>query len=376
MNNNPLFALKELGQSIWLDDIHRGMLNNGVFENYIEQDGISGVTSNPAILKNAIVDRNDYDDAIAELKESAIDARGAYEQLVIEDLQRAADFLRPVYDETAAVDGYVSLEVSPHYAYDTEATVSAARRLWKLLDRPNIMIKVPATREGIPAVRSLISEGININITLIFSLSRYRDVAKAFIDGLNDRLKAGKPVDSIASVASFFMSRIDVLIDKQLDALAEQDKEKAKDIAVVRGEIAIVSAKLAYQHYKRTFTSSAWQPFAKAGAQTQRLLWASTSTKDPSFSKVKYIDSLIAPDTVNTVPQKTIKAYRDEGQPALRLEQNPEEAIAMLSLLAKLGIDLGASTQQLEDEGLKKFVKPFDLLLDTLKERLEITSAP
>lgn len=370
MNNNPLLALKQLGQSLWLDDIHRGMLNNGVFENYIEQDGINGVTSNPAILKNAIVDHKDYDEAIAALKKSGIDARGAYEKLVIEDLQRAADFLRPVYDETSGVDGYVSLEVSPHYAYDTGETVRAARRLWKLLDRPNIMIKVPATREGIPAIRTLIAEGININVTLIFSLSRYRDVAKAFNEGLDDRLKAGKPIAGIASVASFFMSRIDVLIDRQLDALAEQDKEKVTDIAVVRGEIATVSAKLAYQHYKRTFSSDAWQPFADAGAQTQRLLWASTSTKDPSFSKVKYLDALIAPDTVNTVPQKTIKAYREEGKPALRLEQNPEAAIAMLSLLAKLGIDLGASTQQLEDEGLKKFVKPFDQLLDTLQQRL------
>lgn len=371
MKNNPLLTLKELGQSIWLDDIHRGMLNNGDFKNYIEQDGICGVTSNPAILKNAIVDHNDYDDAIADLKKTAIDARGAYEKLVIEDLQRAADLLRPVYDATAGMDGYVSMEVSPHYAYDTEETVRAARRLWKLLDRPNMMIKVPATREGLPAIRTLIAEGININVTLIFSLSRYRDVAKAYIDGLDDRLKNGEPVDHIASVASFFMSRIDVLIDRQLDELAARDTDKATDAAVVRGNIAIVSAKLAYQHYKRVTTNAAWHKLAAAGARPQRLLWASTSTKDPGFSKVKYIDELIAPETVNTVPQKTIKAYRVEGKPELRLERDPEQAIAMLTLLAKLGIDLGASAQQLEDEGLKKFVIPFDLLLDTLRQKLE-----
>ena len=369
-STNPLHSLKQLGQSLWLDDIHRGMLNNGDFKNYIDQDGISGVTSNPAILKNAIVDRDDYDDAIAQLKNTGIDARGAYEKLVIEDLQRAADLLRPIYDTTAGVDGYVSMEVSPHYAYDTEETIRAAKRLWELLDRPNIMIKIPATREGIPAISSLIAEGMNINITLIFSLSRYRDVAKAYIEGLNHRLKEGKPIDSIASVASFFMSRIDVLIDKQLDALAIQDKEKATDIAAIRGNIAIVSAKLAYQHYKRTFTADSWKPFAEAGAKTQRLLWASTSTKDPSFSKVKYIDELIAADTVNTVPQKTIQAYRETGKPELRLENNLESTIETLSQLAKMGIDLGASAQQLEDEGLQKFIKPFDLLLETLKQRL------
>ena len=370
MNNktNPLHALTQLGQSIWLDDIHRGMLNNGDFKNYIEQDGITGVTSNPAILKNAIVDRDDYDETIDNLKNQAIDARGVYENLVITDLQQAADYLLPIYDATSGVDGYVSMEVSPHYAYDTDETVRAARRLRDLLDRPNILIKVPATREGIPAIRTLISDGININVTLIFSLARYRDVAKAYIEGLNDRHKDGKPIDNIASVASFFMSRIDALIDKQLDTLVENDK--SADIFAVRGEIAIASAKLAYQHYKRTNSGDAWQKLADAGARPQRLLWASTSTKDPSFSKVKYVDSLIAPYTINTLPQKTLIAYRDEGKPEIRLEQNPETAIEALSKLAKLGIDLGATTQQLEDEGVQKFIKPFDLLLDTLKERL------
>lgn len=369
MENNPLYALRQLGQSIWLDDIHRGMLNNGDFNSYIEQDGISGVTSNPAILKKAIVDRDDYDDAIASLKKQDIDARGAYETLVIEDLQRAADRLRPVYDSTSTTDGYVSMEVSPHYAYDTDETVRAARRLWELLDRPNILIKVPATREGIPAIRTLIADGINVNVTLIFSLARYRDVARAYSDGLRDRIDSGQPVDTIASVASFFMSRIDVLVDKQLDALAAKDP--GQDIRGVRGETAIASARLAYQHYRRTIDSDEWQTLAGTGARPQRLLWASTSTKDPSYSKVKYVDSLIAPDTVNTLPLKTLIAYREEGKPAARLEQNPESAIETLTQLARLGIDLGAAAEQLEEEGVQKFIQPFDQLLETLKQRLE-----
>lgn len=372
MNNksNPLHALKQLGQSIWLDDIHRGMLNNGDFKNYIEQDGISGVTSNPAILKKAIVDRDDYDDAIAQLKSTDTDARGAYEKLVIEDLQRAADFLRPVYDATSGVDGYVSMEISPHLAYETDESVRAARRLWGLLDRPNIMIKVPAMREGIPAIRTLIADGININVTLIFSLAVYRDVAKAYADGLRDRLNNDKPINGIASVASFFMSRIDALIDKQLDALVAKGKGHTESVAAIRGETAIASAKLAYQHYKRTITEDPWQVLADAGARPQRLLWASTSAKDPDFSKVKYVDSLIAPDTVNTLPQETLIAYRDLGRPEARLERDPELAIETFSQLAKLGIDLGVATRQLEEEGVQKFIEPFDLLLDALGQRL------
>ena len=369
-NNNPLQALRLLGQSLWLDDIHRGMLKSGEFQAYIDNDAISGVTSNPAILKKAIVDHDDYDEAIAELARQGVDARGAYEQLVLADLQQAADILRPIYDKTAAVDGYVSLEVSPHYANDTEATLTAARRLWELLDRPNAMIKIPATIEGLPAIRTLISEGININATLLFSLDRYRDVAKAYTDGISDRVNAGQPVERVASVASFFMSRIDVLIDKQLDQLVENDDCKASDIKPVRGETAIASAKLAYQHYKRTFSNDSWAPMQKAGAKTQRLLWASTSTKDPDYSDIKYVEALIAADTINTLPVKTLIAYRDHGQPETRLGKEPELAIETLTRLAKLGIDLGTATQQLEKEGIEKFVRPFDTLLATLQEKL------
>ncbi|MEE9494032.1 MAG: transaldolase [Gammaproteobacteria bacterium] len=369
---NPLLKLRPLGQSIWLDDIHRAMLENGEFEAFIEKDGISGVTSNPAILKKAILDHDDYDVDIAMLRKEVVAARTAYERLVIADLQAAADILRPTYETTEKLDGYVSLEVSPHYAYDTAKTLEAAKRLWQMLDRPNVMIKVPATREGIPAIRELIAEGINVNATLIFSLARYRDVIQAYQDGLSDRLKTGFSIKNIASVASYFMSRIDVLVDRKLDELqATADEKNTALIQAIRGQTAVASAKLAYQHYKRIVSGEHWQTLKAEGAKPQRLLWASTSTKDPSFEDVKYVDELIGTDTVNTLPLKTLLAYRDHGNPkAARIESDVEVAIATLSQLAQVGINLGACLQQLEDEGVQKFVKPFDELLSTLEEKL------
>ncbi|HHO67697.1 MAG TPA: transaldolase, partial [Gammaproteobacteria bacterium] len=271
---NPLRQLQSLGQSIWLDDIHRGLLTGGGFRRLIEEDGISGVTSNPAILRKAILDHDDYDAAIGQLAREGSDARAAYETLVLEDLRQAADLLQPVYAASGGRDGYVSMEVSPHLAYDTEATVIAARRLWGLLDRPNVMIKVPATPEGLPAIRSLISEGINVNATLLFSLARYREVAQAFIDGLQDRQRLGKPLDGVASVASFFMSRIDVLVDKLLDSV--QDEALRPRALALRGKTAIASGKIAYQDYKALFAGPDWDALAGAGARSQRLLWAST----------------------------------------------------------------------------------------------------
>ncbi len=365
---NPLRQLQSLGQSIWLDDIHRGLLTGGGFRRLIEEDGISGVTSNPAILRKAILDHDDYDAAIGQLAREGSDARAAYETLVLEDLRQAADLLQPVYAASGGRDGYVSMEVSPHLAYDTEATVIAARRLWGLLDRPNVMIKVPATPEGLPAIRSLISEGINVNATLLFSLARYREVAQAFIDGLQDRQRLGKPLDGVASVASFFMSRIDVLVDKLLDSV--QDEALRPRALALRGKTAIASGKIAYQDYKALFAGPDWDALAGAGARSQRLLWASTSTKNPAYSDVLYVDALIGPDTVNTVPLKTLAAYRDHGRPALRLEQDVDAARAQLQELAAVGIDLDSVTQQLLEEGIDKFIQPFDELLATLAERL------
>ncbi len=368
---NPLQKLAALGQSVWLDDIHRGMLNSGEFKTYVDDYAVTGVTSNPAILKAAILDHSDYDAEIATLARDGADARRAYETLVIEDLRRAADILRPVYERSDGLDGYVSLEVSPHLAHDAAKTVDAARRLWGMLDRPNTMIKVPGTVEGVPAVRALIADGINVNVTLLFGLSRYRDAARAYVDGLHDRLQAGKPVQRVASVASFFMSRIDSLIDGRLNEVSETDTGKQAQARALRGELAVASGKLAYQHFKRLFSSDEWKPPLAAGARPQRLLWASTSTKDPAYVDTKYVESLIGPQTVNTLPLKTLKAYRDHGDPAARIELDADQAILTLTRLAELGIDLGDCTRLLEDEGVQKFVEPFDLLLKTLEERLK-----
>lgn len=359
---NPLKIIQTLGQSIWLDDIHRGMLNNGDFQSYIDNDGITGVTSNPAILKKAILDRDDYDAEISQLASENTDARSAYEKLVIADLQQAADLLRPIYDDSNGKDGFVSMEVSPHYAHDTQTTVQAGRRLWGMLDRPNVLIKVPVTKEGLPAISTLIAEGINVNATLLFSVSRYREVAAAYMTGIQDRVNAGLPVEKIASVASFFLSRIDVLVDKNLDALRDQDR--------LKGKAAIAAARLAYQDYRKLFSGKNWQALASKGAQPQRLLWASTSTKDPSYPDVMYVEALIGDNTVNTLPLKTLNAYRDHGVPTASLEDELEQSTAILNSLAGIGIDMEAIAQQLEEEGLGKFIKPFDILLETMESKL------
>ncbi len=361
-STNPLKAVQALGQSIWLDDIHRGMLKNGDFQAFIDNDGISGVTSNPAILKKAILDHDDYDSAITQLAAENTDARSAYETLVIADLQQAADLLRPVFDNSKGRDGFISMEVSPHYAHDVEKTVQAGRRLWRMLDRPNVLIKVPSTKEGLLAIRTLIADGININATLLFSVSRYREVAKAFIAGIQDRLNAGQAVDNIASVASFFLSRIDVLVDKKLVAMTETGE--------LQGKAAIAAARLAYQEYLKLFNDSEWQSLAGKGAQAQRLLWASTSTKSPAYPDVMYVEALIGPNTVNTLPLKTLIAYRQHGNPAVRLEDELEQSETVMKQLADLGIDMDAAAQQLEDEGLEKFIRPFDILLETLQSKL------
>ncbi len=367
MAENPLLTIKQLGQSIWLDYIQRDLIENGELRRLIEEDGICGVTSNPAILEKAIAGHDDYNDAIKALVVRGADAMDMYEQLALGDVQQAADLLRPVYDQTEGGDGFVSLEVSPHLAYDTEATVREAKRLWQAFDRPNAMIKVPATREGLPAIRELTAAGINVNATLLFSLPRYREVAEVYLLGLEDRVKAGKPIDRIASVASFFLSRIDVLIDKQLDALAQSGN--GADTKGLRGEAAIASARLAYQDFKGIYSESRWDVLAQQGVRHQRLLWASTSTKDPSYSDVKYVEALIGPNTVNTLPVETVATYREHGQPALCLEDDLEKAREVLNRLGDVEIDLAAVTDQLEREGVQKFIDPLEKLLQVLEQR-------
>jgi transaldolase/glucose-6-phosphate isomerase len=369
MKENPLLKLEALGQSIWMDFIRRGMISSGQLKRLIEEDGLGGVTSNPSIFEKAIAGSHDYDDAIRALalEDKSIDQ--IYAALTVEDIQRAADLFRPVYDRVNGADGFVSLEVSPYLAHNTAGTIAEARRLWLAVARPNVMIKVPATAEGLPAIQQLIGEGININITLLFGLPRYRQVAEAYIAGLETLAAKGKSLKSVASVASFFLSRIDVLLDPALEKTMASDNSKAALAATLHGEVAICSAKAAHRIYKEIFESEPFSKLKAQGARTQRLLWASTSAKNPAYSDLKYVEALIGPETVNTIPLQTLAAYRDHGKPASRLTNEAEKASENLRRLGEVGIDLDAATQQLEDEGVQKFVEAFDLLMSTLKDK-------
>ena len=362
---NPLRRLEALGQSVWLDAFRRAMLSSGELQRLIEEDGLSGITANPAILEKAIAGSHDYDEAVRALALESRTAREIYEALAVEDLRNAADLFRPIFDSTGGHDGFVSLEVSPGIANDTQATLGEARRLWAALDRPNVMIKVPATGAGVPAIRQLTSEGININVTLLFGLDRYREVAEAYIGGLEDRLARSAPIIGISSVASFFLSRIDTLLDPQLDRLA-RDKPAGAEL---RGQVALASARAAYRISKDLFGSGRFKTLAAEGARPQRLLWASTGTKDPSASDVKYVEPLIGPETINTLPLATLEAYRDHGRPAPRLVEDRSDPEQVLARLADVGIDLPAATRQLEEEGVEKFVEAFDRLEATLEGR-------
>jgi transaldolase len=363
---NPLLKLHELGQSVWQDDIGRTMLDDGTLARSIEADGIAGVTSNPAIFAASINKEPQYQRAIAELLPKEASNIALYETLTIEDLRRAADLFRKLYDSTSGYDGYVSMEVSPHLAYDTAGTNAEAKRLWARLERPNAMIKIPGTEAGLPAIRDTIAAGINVNVTLLFSPERYRAVANAYFDGLEARLAAGKPIDKLDSVASFFLSRIDTLVDKQLDDLAAKGKSDAKNL---RGKSAIASACRAYEIYEQLSASPRWKALAGRGARPQRLLWASTSAKDPTYSPVKYVEELIAPATVNTMPRETIAAYRTMGKPELRMQGEIAGAAAVFAGLQSLGINMTGVAEQLEREGVKKFIEPFDKLQASIEER-------
>ncbi len=366
---NSLKKLSDFGQAPWLDDIRRSLIESGELDKLIDEDGLRGITSNPSIFEKAIADSDEYDGTIRELAQDGKETEEIYLTLATEDVRAAADRFRPLYDEHDGERGFVSLEVSPHLAHDTQGTVEEGRKLWKMLDRPNVFIKVPGTNEGLEAITQLISEGISVNVTLLFSLSRYREVTSAYLEGLEKRLEGGESVEGIASVASFFLSRIDALIDGKLDQIAEASPEDADTAKALRGEVAIASAKQAYQIYKEVFEGERFQALAEKGAKPQRLLWASTSVKDDAYEDVKYVEALIGPETVNTLPMETLEAYRDHGQPEARLEDNVDEAKRTLDKLGDLGIDLDEITQQLVDEGVQKFVKPFDSLMETLESK-------
>ncbi|AMR26146.1 transaldolase [Hymenobacter psoromatis] len=367
---NPLVDIRRFDQSLWLDFISRQVLQNGELKKRIDEDALRGVTSNPSIFEKAIGGSADYDDTIKEQARQGKSAEEIYVGLAVADVQAACDLFRPLYDShDNSSDGYVSLEVSPRLANDTQGTIAEARQLWKAVGRPNVMIKVPATLEGLPAIRTLISEGININVTLIFGLGRYKAVTEAFISGLEDRVKAGQPLARIDSVASFFLSRIDVLIDPQLDKIVAAGGDKAQLAEPLIGKVAIASAKVAYQMYKDIFAGPRWQALADKGAHTQRLLWASTGNKNPKYDDLMYVEGLIGPKTVDTVPVETMAIFKERGKPADTLEQGLDQAKKVLADLPKVGINLDAQTEQLEKEGVQKFIEPFGKLLDSVEKK-------
>ncbi|WP_419952841.1 bifunctional transaldolase/phosoglucose isomerase [Methylobacterium sp.] len=364
---NPLKALlPEQGQAVWLDFVARGFIADGRLKKLVDEDGLRGVTSNPSIFEKAIGDSTEYDGALKEVMDAG-DARviDLYEGCAIADIQAAADVLRPVYEQSDGADGYVSLEVSPYLALDTEETLDEARRLHKTVARDNLMVKVPATPAGIPAIRALTADGISINVTLLFGQDSYEEVARAFIAGLEEFGAKGGDVSKVASVASFFISRIDVTVDKALDAkIAEaNDPDEKAELEALKGKVAIANAKLAYQRYKRIFAEPKWQALAQKGAKAQRLLWASTGVKNKAYSDVLYVEELIGPDTVNTMPPATMDAFRDHGTVKPAIEENVGDAEAVMARLAKAGIDIGAVAKQLVEEGVQLFIDAADKLL-------------
>ncbi len=372
MTDNPLVKLHDYGQSVWIDDLRRDMITTGELKRLIEEEGVRGLTSNPAIFEKAIVGSDFYDAQIRTLAGKTV--ADIYEDLVIQDIQNAADLFRPLYDSSEGADGYVSLEVSPYLARDTEGTIKEAHHLWNRVNRPNLMIKVPGTPEGVPAVKSLIGDGINVNVTLLFSQDAYATVAEAYIQGLEAH---EGPLDRIASVASFFLSRIDSAIDDTLalKLKTENDPEQKAKLTELEGQIAIANAKLAYRHFKALFEGERFARLQARGAHVQRLLWASTGTKNPNYRDVRYVEELVGPATVNTMPPATLKACADHCELRSSLETGVEAAESTLANLAAVGIDLGEVTDSLLADGLSKFTGPFDKLLASLKAKTEVVTA-
>lgn len=361
---NPLKGLREYRQSFWVDFISRSLLTSGELQRLIDEDGLSGLTSNPSIFQKSISGSKDYEEYINRFLEQSPQANEheLYEHIAVEDIQMAADVLRPVYDKTQGVDGYVSLEVSPHLAYDTDGTITTALEYWRAVSRPNLMIKVPATNEGIPAIEVLTAEGVNVNITLMFSMKHYEAVANAFIRGLSSHPKPS----TIASVASFFVSRVDTAVDKALSTIG------TPEALALRGKAAIANAKLAYRRYQQIFEGDAFSSLRSKGARPQRLLWGSTGAKNPAFRDVVYVEELIGPDTVNTMPVETANAFRDHGRREARLLSNVADAEETLNSLLRLGLDLNVVGEQLQNDGVKLFADAFDQLLSALKQKCEI----
>ncbi|NJL83801.1 MAG: transaldolase [Chloroflexaceae bacterium] len=379
--DNPIFQIeKQFGQSIWMDNLSRDLIQSGELKELISNRGVCGITSNPSIFEKAIVGNKTYDNDIEAGIRAGHSVEEIYESLVFEDIRNACDIFKPVYDETQGLDGYVSIEVPPTIAHDTDVTIQEARRYFQTLERQNVMIKIPGTDKGLPAVEQAISEGINVNITLLFSVDSYVETAWAYIRGLEKRAAAGEDISQIASVASFFLSRIDSKIDDAIDAklkVGMDNLDVAAKLEAVKGKVAIANAKVAYQQYKEIFSGDRWQALAVKGAKVQRLLWASTSTKNPAYSDVMYIDELVGPDTVNTLPPQTIEACADHCDPANRLESNIAEAYQLLESLKDPDIDINLERVMAEllSEGIDKFVKPFESLMSSLDGKVKTLAA-
>jgi len=371
---NPLLQLKTQGQSVWYDTIDRGQLVSGLFKRLLDEDGIVGVTSNPTIFQKSISHGDAYDEQMTQLIQQRKSTNEIYEALVIKDITTVADMLRPIYDRTNRQDGFVSLEVSPDLAHDTERSLSEARRFWKLVDRPNLMIKIPATPEGIPAVQQALTEGININITLIFSLDSYRDVADAYISALEDRNAEGKDISHIASVASFFVSRVDTLVDQLLEDKIKTTSDSAEQqkLKSLEGKAAIANARLVYQEFTRIFHTPRFETLKHSGAHVQRPLWASTSTKNPAYRDVLYAEELIGPDTVDTMPLETIENFRDHGRVSRTVENDIQQAKDVFASLEKVGIHYDQVTKQLQDEGVQKFADSFHELFQGVESKKQV----
>ena len=368
---NPLLQLKALGQSVWLDDIDRGQLSSGLFGRLIDDDGLTGATGNPTIFEHSITHDSTYDEQIQQLLREGKGPKEIYEALAITDERTVADLLRPIYDRTNGQDGFVSIEVSPYLAQDTEGTLSEVRRFWETIARPNLMVKIPSTPAGVPAIRQALAEGININITLIFSLENYRQVAEAYLSALEERLAKGQDISRISSVASFFVSRVDVLVDNLLEnkLKAVGSSAQQQQLKALQGKAAIANARLAYQEFKGLFSGPRFAALKQKGAHVQRPLWARTSMKNPAYRDVLYVEELIGPDTVNTMPLTTLESFRDHGRVRLSIEENLSQAQAELVALEEVGIHYDQVTRQLQAEGVQKFIDSFQKLFQCIESK-------
>jgi len=371
MTDNPLLQLKALEQSVWYDNIDRGQLVSGQFKRLLDEDGVSGVTANPTIFQKSISHGQAYDEQMTQLIKAGKSTSDIYEALIIQDIQTVADMLHTIYETTNRQDGFVSLEVSPDLAHDTEGTLAEVRRFWKMVNRPNLMIKIPGTPEGIPAIRQALTEGININITLIFSIDDYRQVAEAYITALEERNAAGQDISHIASVASFFVSRVDTLVDKLLEdkIKATNDKTEQQKLKSLEGKAAVANARLVYEEFKHIFGTPRFETLRHSGAHVQRPLWASTSTKNPAYRDVLYAEELIGPNTVDTMPLETVENFRDHGRVTLTVENDLPQARAVLEALEQVGIHYDQVTKQLQDEGVQKFADSFHELFQGIEQK-------